>query len=466
MIATLFPGFLAAGALLAAVPVVLHLLSRRPPDRRPLPTARFLHEDPRTLLRVSRRPSDIALLVVRVLFALTLGACFAGMTWTSARSGVARIVLVDAEAATDIGMDSLAAMVRISVAVAEERGLATRVIAYAADESGRLVTGDDLRDLVDAVGEPRATALDGLRALRSALRAEADLDSLEAVWLMRPTWHQWTRGVGLLREALWPGALPITATAVGGAPTVTRTGDGESAQFRTAATSGFAADAALHRALVVLDAREVQPESGTAPPADWVFAENPAEATLDELIGQARSGTTVVFAGALPASSNPAVFPWDPRAQAPGTVAEARAVAILRGARPPLAVDGPLAAGAPSPHARVVAVFENARPAAAAVALDEGCLVYTAVDLQDARLTGAAGYVDFIDDLAHGCPVTDGGVPLDAGARTALARPDLPVRVALRDLDGSSETPLTPALLLLALALLGAEVVLTRRPRT
>ena len=41
------------------------------------------------------------------------------------------------------------------------------------------------------------------------------LDSAEVVWVARPTWHQWTEGVGLLREALWPGALQLHSTGLG-----------------------------------------------------------------------------------------------------------------------------------------------------------------------------------------------------------------------------------------------------------
>ena len=212
MITTLFPGFLAAGAIFAAVPVLLHLLRRIPPDLEPLPTARFLRENRRTLLRLTRRPSDTPLLLVRVLFALTLGASFAGMTWVTKRSEHARVVLVDVEAASDIGIDSLLSAVR-GAAASDANGAATQIVAYAVGEDGDLRTGTDVEELADAFGAPRATAIDGLRALRSTMTDEPDFDSVAVTWVMQPTWAQWTHGVGLLREALWPGAVTLLPLA-------------------------------------------------------------------------------------------------------------------------------------------------------------------------------------------------------------------------------------------------------------
>ena len=92
MIAAAFPGFLLAGVLFAVLPIALHLLTRRPPERKPLPTAQFLARDARTLLRLRRRPTDLWLLLVRVLFAVTVAATCAGLTpaATSTRISSAR----------------------------------------------------------------------------------------------------------------------------------------------------------------------------------------------------------------------------------------------------------------------------------------------------------------------------------------------------------------------------------------
>ena len=74
-----------------------------------------------------------------------------------------------------------------------------------------------------------------------------------------------------------------------------------------------------------------------------------------------------------------------------------------------------------------------------------------------------AKYADVIDDLSSACAKGDDDAVLGSGAVAALARLDLPDRVALTDLRTTQGTPLTPFFLLVALALLGAEVLLTRR---
>ena len=72
MLTLAVPAFLVAGALAMLVPLALHLIRRRPPLRAPLPTARFLVEDPRNAVRVSR-PTDLPLLALRMLLLLLLG---------------------------------------------------------------------------------------------------------------------------------------------------------------------------------------------------------------------------------------------------------------------------------------------------------------------------------------------------------------------------------------------------------
>jgi hypothetical protein len=468
VISALYPGFLAAGVVFATVPVVLHLLARRPPHRRPLPTARFLRREERTLLRPSRRPSDLLLLAVRVLFALVLGACFAGLAWTADRAGTERIVLVDTEAAADLGMDALAVIAREATADADRSGVATKVIGYAASEHGDIVTSADLSELVHAVGEPMATAADGLRVLRSAAIATA-FDSAEVVWVARPTWHQWTEGVGLLREALWPGALQLQATGLGTARVAP---DAPRAPV-SAELLGFPEDTGLRRALIALGARLLTGETGTPEDASWIFAENPPADMVGMLVEKARAGATVILSGALPneISADGEEVPWevgaDTRsggdAEAQGTSGRDGEGAILRLGARPLGTAVQPEAGGPSSKARVIAVFEDTRPAAAARAAGAGCIVYFAASLQDAQLSREAGFPDLVGELARGCgSKADPTLPLDRGGIWALTRPDLPQRVELADLDTSQGTPLAPGLLLLALALLGAEVLLTR----
>ena len=98
MLTLAVPAFLVAGALAMLVPLALHLIRRRPPMRAPLPTARFLAEDPRNAVRVSR-PTDLPLLALRMFLLLLLGLALARPAWLPAPEGTSTVVLLDHGAA-------------------------------------------------------------------------------------------------------------------------------------------------------------------------------------------------------------------------------------------------------------------------------------------------------------------------------------------------------------------------------
>lgn len=464
MISALFPGFLAAGALFAAVPVVLHLLSRQPPDRQELPTARFLREDRRTLLRLTNRPTDLLLLLTRVLFALALGVGFAGVTWNVEREQHARIVLVDVEAAAAIGMDSLQSALRAAVTSSPDDETSVRTVAYAIDETGALLTSGEPAELLDAVGAPWSSAADGLRALRADVADDASVDTVEASWVLQPTWRQWALGVGLSRVAFWPGALDIrpvggSTDTAGGTPEII----GEGTVARVVGTIGFPDGSPIHRSLEALGIESVDAGvGGEAPPT--VVATDASLDEIETLLDRARTGATVVLAGALPTSENLAEVPWDARIEDSPT--PITAAVLLRPGRLPLTISGPVSNGAPAPGSAVLAVSEGAHPVASYRRVGAGCLVYSAVPLHDEGWAGVNGYVDYVDDLLSACgrPARETGV-LDRGALFALARPDLPARIPAVDVAGAAGVPVSPWFLLLALVLLGVEWALTRRRR-
>jgi len=84
------------GAVFGAVAVTaLHFLSVRRPPMLLLPTARFLaNRDARAVSR-STHPSDVLLLLLRVLAVLLAGMAFAGPRWTSGSSRVIRLTVAD-----------------------------------------------------------------------------------------------------------------------------------------------------------------------------------------------------------------------------------------------------------------------------------------------------------------------------------------------------------------------------------
>lgn len=483
MISALFPGFFAAGALLALGALGLHLLSRRPPERRPLPTARFLDEEHRTLLRIQQRPADVRLLVARTLFALVLGAALAAVSWAPDRNGTRRYVLVDVAGASLEGEGAMSAAIQAAVAEAESEGIEAEVVAYSFDEGGTVRTSSRPGELMPVPGARRVPAAVALRTLASHALEAADVDSAEVVWIVRPDWAQWTKGLGLMRSALWPGTIelrpvPETTAAVpaGGGATIR---PGPNAGTRSAAPgavrlSGFPPDAALRQALVALGLTAstdagVSAEA-TATDVGWTFAENAAPEDLPTLVAQARAGRTVVLSGRWPESSLPsdADLPWwGPTGS--GLVDAERVRVVLSSGREvgSAVVRSP---GSSTEGSAVLALFEDLHPAASARRVGTGCLVYFAASLQEAGLTSAPAYVELTGDLIHACDSDSfDGQPLDAGARATLARSDLPNRVALDDLaairtDGArAGVSLTPLLLLLALALVGLESWLTRK---
>jgi hypothetical protein len=512
-----FPGFLIAGAVFAAVPVALHFLARRPPARAALPTARFLTEDPRTLLRLQRTPTDPWLLVVRVVFALALGAAFAGLSWTPGRSGAARVVLVDAGADPTVPWPEAVDAVRGAGEADAGAGVEGRseagdggaaiVVAYGLDEGPRVVDFDELPGLER--GSRPATVEDGLRALRGLARGEG-FQEAEVVWVGRPSWRAWSPGLGLIRARLWPGRVEMRPLG-GGNPedgsaetrvedvSAEMRGGNVSAETRAdapvtpvALLIGEAADGSIGRAVEALGGRvvgaagevsgaagEVSGSAGggtVAPPPDWVFAADAPSGSLGSLLDRARSGATVVLAGPLTEPRD--AVPWvtsapsglaSPRgtgsAAASGFAPSAPARLLLPGGR---AAGSPVERlpGAPAAGARTVAIFDDGAPAAAAHPLGEGCVVYLAASLTAPTLTRSAEYPRLVRMLAQGCDhrgALDG--PLDRGALTAIERPDLPATVDVGALIAAEGVPLTRWLVFLALALLGLEAAMTRERR-
>jgi len=192
---------LAAGAAAAGV-LTLHFFARaRRPT--PLPTARFLPDPPESAVARARRPADLALLLLRVLALLLVGAGFARPLWTPARSGTQRVVLLD-----------------LSRAVADPA---------AADDSARRWVGarDTLIGFDSAVLAPGAPLL-GARprgslaaALLAGQRAARSLpaDSAELVLVSPLLAEEWDAALPAVR-ALWPAAIRLVRVAAVEPPAV------------------------------------------------------------------------------------------------------------------------------------------------------------------------------------------------------------------------------------------------------
>ncbi|MDB4881762.1 MAG: hypothetical protein JWL95_528 [Gemmatimonadetes bacterium] len=207
----LAPGFLYAALAAAAAVIALHFLVSKQPPAGVLPTARFVPDRPATVPATATtratRPSDVLLMLIRVLLVLAAGAALARPVLTPARRAEARVILVDAS--RSVGN---AAALRDGAQSVYRSGDAVVVF----DSAARAITGrvaDSLRALRSTERRGRLSA-----ALVAALRAASTLresaDSLELVIVSPLAAEESVAATGSIR-ALWPGRARVLR--VGGA---------------------------------------------------------------------------------------------------------------------------------------------------------------------------------------------------------------------------------------------------------
>jgi aerotolerance regulator-like protein len=165
----LAPGFVFASLAVAAAIVALHFIVTRQPRAGILPTARFVPDTRATAIAPARRPSDLLLMLLRVLLVLAAGAGLARPILKPSRGAEARVILVDVSRSAG---DSTA--MRDNVRTLYRDGDAVVVF----DSSARLVAGnvaDTLRALkaTNSRGNLSAALIAALRA-GSSLRDRAD----------------------------------------------------------------------------------------------------------------------------------------------------------------------------------------------------------------------------------------------------------------------------------------------------
>lgn len=202
----LAPGFLFASLAVAAAIIALHFIVTRQPRSAILPTARFVPDTRATTVAPARRPSDLPLMLLRVLLVLAAGAGLARPVLTPRRGAEARVILVDVSRSA---RDSIA--IRDSVrAVYRDQDA---VVLF--DSSARLVAekvGDSIAALrpTSRRGNVSAALIAALRA-GSALRDRAD--SLELVIVSPFAREELDAATDTIRK-LWPGKARLVRVAV------------------------------------------------------------------------------------------------------------------------------------------------------------------------------------------------------------------------------------------------------------
>jgi hypothetical protein len=199
------PLWLAAAALVAVGVVIAHLFSTSVPPRDLLPTVRFVPEGaPLAVLR-TKRISDVALLLLRLLAVTLLGLGLAGAHVQ--RRGPSRVVLVDRSRAV-----ASIAEVRDSVALLAGGGDA---MAIAFDSSARRVSRDSLTALMTT--QARGSLSAALVAAHRALAAFDDRSKTELV-VVSPLASEEVDSATVRLLALWEGTVRVVRVAAAAAP--------------------------------------------------------------------------------------------------------------------------------------------------------------------------------------------------------------------------------------------------------
>lgn len=422
MLTLALPAFLAAGALAMLVPLGLHLIRRRPPGRAPLPTARFLVEDPRNAVRVSR-PTDLPLLVLRMLLLLLLGFALARPAWIPAPEGTSTVVLLDRGSAMR-GEGWRAAVGEARRSLLDAQGEAQGELVLFDTAAVRVPRARVTPALFDSLLTADATtsAADyaaALRAIPAAARELRGADSVRVRMISALADEGWTPGIAPLRRAAWPGTLDLArvsmarAVADSTAPATTS---------RTSATlaapgGGFVVTAL---AAVGMEGPRVNPAGALPGGASvYVVMNAPSNAAAAQLLERARAGATLVVTPGAAAEPLRAALPWT------------GGYGLVRGggamwfdAETELAgAAGRVEAGGPAPGARTIAAWEDGRPAATAKPLGDGCVVFVGTELEGGELPFQAQYPAALARLARGCDATPGTAearPLDPGALAVL----------------------------------------------
>lgn len=199
----LAPVFLWLGAGSAAAVVALHFIVTHQPRSEAFPTARFVPQSPVQAVSNATRPTDLFLLLLRVLAFLCAAAAMAKPVFTSGRAPLARIIIADISTASRQPDD-----VRDSAKKYFRKG----DILVALDSRPRFVgEPDSLPQKSQSLEGPNLSA--GLiAAIRSAAVLRDRADSIALILVSSLPLSAWDAATDTIRS-LWPGAVQIVRVA-------------------------------------------------------------------------------------------------------------------------------------------------------------------------------------------------------------------------------------------------------------
>lgn len=201
----LAPGFFFASLAVAAGVIALHFIVTRQPRAGILPTARFIPDMPATATARATRPSDLLLMLLRVLIVLAVGAGLAKPVFRPSRGAEARVILADVSRSMRDSMavrDSVRALYR------------DHDILVLFDSSARVVEANARESIpvlrpTNARGNLSAAFIAAMRA-GSALRGRAD--SIELVIVSPLAAEEFDAVTDSVRH-LWKGRARLVSVA-------------------------------------------------------------------------------------------------------------------------------------------------------------------------------------------------------------------------------------------------------------
>ena len=198
------PLFLLLGLGLAGGVVALHLLARRTPRARDLPTVRFVPERQVSAPAPTVPPSDLWLLILRVAAVMLLSVAFARPSVES-RDGTRRVILVDRSAGVASVAEVLDSVTRL---------VGPRDVVFAFDTVAVRVEALDDLEGSGAPGSLTAALVTGVRAAAGVMEGA---DSLELVVVSPFVREEWDSATTLAR-AQWPGRARMVRVAAAAPP--------------------------------------------------------------------------------------------------------------------------------------------------------------------------------------------------------------------------------------------------------
>lgn len=420
----LAPLALAFGAVAAVAVVALHLLTTRRPPPLLLPTARFVPVSEARAVARAARPTDLLLLLLRVLAVLLVAAAFARPVSDAVGPRVRTVVLLDVSASV---ADRTTAAARARALA----GVGGAVIAF--DTAAREWPLDSVASLAAAAtsrtaGGPARGALSPafVAARTAAARIARGADSLRLV-LLSPVAEGAVDAATPALRAGWPGRVEVERLAA--APDTAR---GPRVQLVTSLDDDPLAPA-LDRLPAARGAHPVRIVRALATASDSAWTREPGRVLV---VWPARFTQPVAAEGvsALGATPAPLVAPL---------------------ARLPLPEAG---AGT------VLARWSDASPAAIQVTEGAGCIRMVGVGLPLAGdLTLRAPFTHFVEALVAPCAGIRGAAMPDSSVAWIAGTGPL---AGARDLaaDAAHDATTLPAwLLAVSLALLAVELLVRRR---